>query len=207
MTKPTPSVTTGDQTNDCAPPPVNVIVVPAQTVVALALAVTAGNVFTAMDTVAVLLQLFASVPVTVYVSGVEITKPTPSVTTGDQTYEVAPPPVNVNVDPAQTSIALALAVTAGKAFTAMDVVAVLMQLFASVPVTVYVLGDEITKPTPSVTTGDQTYEVAPPPVNVTVDPVQTVVALALAVTAGRAFTTIDVVAVLLQLFASVPVTV
>ena len=99
---------------------------------------TAGNEFTVMAAVAKLLQLFASVPVTVYpvlVVGdtiIAVVVPPPEL----HTYDVAPPAVNVTAVPAHTVLDIGFAVTVGKGFTVRLVVAVFTQLFISVPVTV-----------------------------------------------------------------------
>ena len=65
-----------------------------------------------------------------------------------------------------------------------------VQPAALVPVTVYVVVAVGTKLTPFVMPPLHVYVVAPPPVNVTEVPAQTVVALAFAITVGNAFTVI-----------------
>ena len=55
----------GDQLYACAPPAVNVVLLPLQIVTEAGVTVIAGNEFTATLTVAVFMHPFASVPVTV----------------------------------------------------------------------------------------------------------------------------------------------
>ena len=130
---------------------------------------------------------------------------TPSDTPDVQVYDVAPAPVSVTPVLKQMSVAVALAVTLGDVFTETDTTAVLEQLFV-VPETVYVLDDIGENDNPSVTPDVQVYVVAPPPVNVTLDPEQIVDAVVFAVTFGKGFTETDTTAVFVQLFAE-PITV
>jgi len=211
--KANPLVTPPVQLYDVAvPPPVNVTVLPLQTVVlGLALAVTVGSGFTVIDILAVLVHPAASVPVTVYELEEAGVKANPLVTPPVQLYDVAvPPPVKVSAVPAQILVpGLALAVTVGAGFTVIDILAVLVHPAASVPVTVYELEEAGVKANPLVTPPVQLYDVAvPPPVKVSAVPAQILVpGLALAVTVGAGFTVIDILAVLVHPAASVPVTV
>ena len=191
---------------EAAPPPVNVILPPAQTTVEVAFAVTVGREFTLTVTEAVLTQPFPSVPVTTYVCVDTGVNGFPFPTPWFQVYELAPLPVKVTLPPEQTTVDVAFAVTEGKGFTLIIFVAVLLQPFAPVPVTTYVWVDAGVNETPSVTPWFQLYEVAPPPVSVTFPPEHTTVDVAFAVTVGREFTVTIIVAVPVQPFPSVPVT-
>src|SRR5262249_40592699 len=97
--------------------------------------------------------------------------------------------------------------TGGNDKTVTVIVLVAMQL-PVVPVTVYVAVDDGTKAIPFVTPPDQLYEAAPDPLNVTVEPEQTVEAGdAVDSTSRKGFTVKVIVAVLLHPLAFVPVTV
>jgi hypothetical protein len=104
----------------------------------------------------------------------------------------------------------AVVVTVGVAFTVIVRVLVLVQPFAPVPVTVYVVvvvgetvtGDPLSEP------GIHAYVDAPPPVSVVELPEQIVVLDAVVVTVGKAFTVMTCVMLLLPLaFVAVSVTV
>lgn len=84
----------------------------------LATVVTVGNGFTVILCVAVFEQLFASVPVTVYVWSAVTVNACPSVLPSDHVYVDAPVPFNVTVDPEQTGVdGEAVAPTVGNACT------------------------------------------------------------------------------------------
>ena len=148
----------------------------------------AGIAFTVTVIVDVFVQPFPSVPVTVYVfvaagvNGVAFT------TLLFQLYVLAPVPDKATILPAHTLLEVAVAPTFGKAFTVTDIVAVLVQPFAAVPVTVYVAVAVGAKAVPLVTLLFQVYVLAPPPVSVTELPAHTAAAVVLAVTVGFAFT-------------------
>ena len=82
-----------------------------------------------------------------------------------------------------------------------------MQPFMSVPKTVYVCVDDGVNGTLLEIPLTHVYVLAPIPVKVTVEPKQTEVADAFTVIVGREFTVIVFVAVFVQPFISVPVTV
>jgi hypothetical protein len=101
----------------------------------------------------------------------------------------------------------AVAETAGRGFTAIEIFPVAVQPFASVPVTVYVVvaeGESVTE-VPLNDPGIHVYVAAPLPVNVVEAPVQIVVLDAVAETIGDVYTVIEIVPVPVQPFASVPV--
>ena len=129
-----PFVTPPVQVYVVAPPPFSVTDSPWQTVVALAVVVTAGTGLTVIVLVAVAEQP-AVVPVTVYVVVAEGMNETPFVTPPVQVYEAAPPPFSVTDCPWQTVVALAVLVTVGTGLTVINRVAVAEQP-AAVPVTV-----------------------------------------------------------------------
>ena len=140
-----------DHAYDVAPLPDKVTDDPVHTVDELAVTVTVGNGFTVIVFVAVFVQPFPFVPVTVYVVVDVATNPIPFVIPPDHTYDVAPLPDNVTEDPAQTVDELAVTVTVGRGFTVIVFVALVEHPLAVVPVTVYVVVDVGTNPTPSVT--------------------------------------------------------
>jgi len=159
-------------------------------------------------TVAVLLQLFASVPVTLYVV----------VAAGDsvkdatfcplfQTYVVPPFPVIVVLKPMQMAVGEAVAVMFGNGFTVSMTVVVPVQPAVVVPVTVYVVdavGDTVKlAPAPD---GLHVYELAPVAAIVELWPAQTAMGVAVAETVGSGFTVSVTVVVPVQPHASVPVT-
>jgi len=158
--------------------------------------------------VALLTQLFASVPVTIY-------PPLPvlfrfiavAVEPVDHTYDTAPVPVSVVLDPLQI-VASPVIATAGSGFTVTAAVAKLLQLFASVPVTVYpALAVGATVIVVAVEPVDHAYVTAPEPLSVTEDPAHMVPEVGVTLTTGGELTVTVVVAVFTQLFASVPVNV
>jgi hypothetical protein len=134
--KETPSVTPPVQLYVDAPLPVSVTLLPAQMLLALALAVTKGRGLTVIVTDAVFVQPAPFEPVTVYVAVIGGMNDTPSLTPPVHEYVVAPPPVSVTLPPSQTIVAVALAVTLGSAPTVTVTLVVFVQPFASVPVTV-----------------------------------------------------------------------
>jgi len=97
--------------------------------------------------------------------------------------------------------------TVGKAFTVIVRVDVFEHVFASVPVTVYVVVVLGVNATPLFAPPVQLYDVAPVPLMVTDVPAHTVDAVVVEPTVGNTFTVIVRVAVFEQVFASVPVTV
>lgn len=97
---------------------------------------------------------------------------------------------------------------AGSGFTVIVVVDVPVQPFAAVPVTVYVVVDAGVNGMPSLTPPLHEYDIAPVPLNVTLDPAHTADAGdVVEETTGDGFTVIVVVAVLVQPVDAVPVTV
>jgi hypothetical protein len=96
---------------------------------------------TTTETVAVLKQPDGSVPVTVYVveeTGTSVTE-APERFPGIQSNVVAPFAVKVTDAPLQTALLEIVAVTDGVGFTVMVDIAIEVQPFAAVPVTVYVV--------------------------------------------------------------------
>jgi hypothetical protein len=179
-----------DHTYVDAPTPVSVALVPEQTAAELLVAVTVGNTLTVIVFVAVFIQPFASVPVTVYVAVDVGMKLVAFRTPPDHTYVDAPTPVSVALVPEQTAAALLVAVTVGNALTVIVFVAVFIQPFASVPVTVYVAVDVGMKLVAFRTPPDHTYVDAPTPVSVALVPEQTAAELLVAVTVGNTLTVI-----------------
>ena len=90
--------------------------------------------------------------------------------------------------PEQIEVAFAFAVTIGNALIVTRTCAVFEQEFASVPVTVYVAVAAGENAVPSTTLLLHVYVEAPPPVNVTCVPAQTIVSVAFAITSGNGFT-------------------
>jgi hypothetical protein len=127
----------------------------------------------------------------------------------DHEYEVAPVPLSVTEDPVQTVVdGAAVNETVGRGFTVTVIVFVPVQPARSVPVTVYVCVDAGVNGTPSVTPPVHEYVDAPEPVSVTELPAQTEVdGAAVELTVGSGFTLRVAVAVFVQPFTSVPVTV
>lgn len=125
------------------------------------------------------------------------------------TYEEAPKAFNVTVVPAHTvEEGDALVVIEGTGFTTTVAVAVFVQPFASVPITVYVCVAEGLNATPFTTPLLHAYETPPEPFNTTEVPAQIGVAgVAVALIDGNGFTTIVIVAVAVHPNASEPVTV
>ena len=186
------------------------VLLPAQIVGALAVAVTVGEGFTVITRVAVPVQP-AVVPVTVYVvviAGETVTE-VPVNDPGIQLYVVAPLAVIVVELPEQIVVLVAVVVTVGLGVTLTVTVCVLVQPLTAVPVTVYVVvpagltvtGDPVSDP------GIHAYVDAPPPVSVVLLPAQIVELPALAVTVGVVFTVTVRVPVVVQPFAAVAVTV
>ena len=163
-----------------------------------------------MVRVAVFVQPFAAVPVTVYVVVVagETETEVPLIAPGFHVYEVAPLPVSVVLLPEQIVVVAEVAVTVGDGLTVMVRVAVPVQP-EDVPVTVYVVvvvGETVTG-LPDNAPGFQVYEVAPLAVMVALLPAQIVVVEVVVVTVGVGLTVMVRVAVFVQPFAPVPVTV
>jgi hypothetical protein len=122
---------------------------------------------------------------------------------------LAPVPFNVTDVPAHTEVdGEAVAPTVGKGLTVIVIVLVLLQPFDPVPVTVYVVVEEGMNETPFVTPPVQLYEFAPVPFKVTDVPAHTVEdGVTVEPTDGNELTVIEIVLVLVQPFAEVPVTV
>ena len=118
------------------------------------------------------------------------TNATPFVTPPLHVYDTAPVPFSVTDVPAQTADAGdVVEETVGVGFTVIVVVAVFVQPFTSVPVTVYVLVVTALNATAFVTPPVHEYVLAPVPFNVTIVPEQTVVAgEAVEETVGNGFT-------------------
>src|SRR6476646_9874410 len=115
--------------------------------------ITVGSGFTVIVVVAVFIQPLASVPVTVYVAVPAGVNATPSATPPVQVYVVAPIPDKVTEEPVQTALSASsdIAITVGSGFTVIVAVAVFIQPFTSVPVTVYVAVPAGVNATPLVT--------------------------------------------------------
>lgn len=194
-----------------APEPVSVTALPAQMVALELDAVTVGPALTVIVWVAVLEQPFVSRPVTVYVvldDGFTVTA-APERLPGFHVYTDPPEAVSVILPPEQIVVLDAVTEIVGFGFTVMVCTAELIQPFASVPVTVYVVlvvGETVTE-FPVSDPGIQVYELAPFAVSVVLLPSQMVLPDAVAVTLGVGLTVIVLVEVLPQPLASVPVTV
>jgi hypothetical protein len=193
-----------------APLAVSVVEPPVQMDALFALAPTTGDVFTFMVRVAVEVHPFAAVPVTVYVvvaAGVTDTGE-PDNAPGIQLYVEAPVAESVTVLPEQMVVVEEDALTTGDGFTLITCVAVPLQPLL-VPVTVYVViavGETLTV-APVSEPGIHVYVVAPVAVMATELPLQMVVVGEDTLTVGVGLTVIVRVAVLVQPFAAVPVTV
>lgn len=193
-----------------APVAFSVVDPPAQMVVVADEAVTFGAGFTVMVRVAVAAHPLAAVPVSVYVVVVagETDTGDPLRLPGIQLYVAAPLPVRVVVLPAQIVPPEVVVVTVGVGFTVMVRVAVAVQPLL-VPVTVYVVvpvGVTVTV-VPVRLPGIHVYVVAPFAVMVVELPEQIVAPEVVVVTVGVGFTVMVRVAVFVQPFAAVPVTV
>jgi len=193
-----------------APPPVSVVLLPAQMVAPDVVVVTVGEGLTVIMRVAVPVHP-AVVPVTVYVVvpvGETVTV-VPVSDPGIHVYVVAPEAVMVVLFPEQIVPPVVVVVTVGDGVTVTSTVCVLVQPFAPVPVTVYVVvpaGVTVTV-VPVSDPGIHAYVDAPDPVNVVLLPAQMDGLPAVAATVGEGFTVITRVAVFVQPFAAVPVTV
>lgn len=122
---------------------------------------------------------------------------------------VAPLAVSVALLPTQTEVLEAVVVTVGVGFTVTVNTEVLVQPFAAVPVTVYVVvvvGDTVTD-APVKLPGIQLYVEAPVALSVVELPTQMLLLAAVLDTFGAGLTVIVRVEVLVQPFAAVPVTV
>jgi hypothetical protein len=97
-----------------------------------------GNGLTVISTVAIAVQPFTSVPVTVYVVFANgfTTTGLPGIVPGSQLYDDAPDPVSVTGLPAHTVVKSAEALTAGGELTVTVTIALFVHPFTSVPVTV-----------------------------------------------------------------------
>lgn len=171
---------------------------PEQIVAPDVVVVTVGEGFTVMMRVAVAVQP-ADVPVTVYVVvpvGETVTV-APVSDPGIQVYVVAPEAV-IDVElPEQIVALVVVVVTVGVGLTLIVRVAVFVQPFAAVPVTVYVvvvIGETVTV-VPVSEPGIQLYVDAPPAVSVVELPEQMVTVAEVAVTVGDGLTVIKRVAV------------
>ena len=127
----TPLILPGFHVNVSAPPAVNVILLPEQTVGVGGPSTIGGNGLTNKLTVLVLVQPNALAAVTEYKvvdGGVTITVP-PGKAPGDQVNEMAPTPDELNVAefPAQTAVGFARAEITGPLLTVIPTVAVLLQ--------------------------------------------------------------------------------
>lgn len=193
-----------------APVAFSVVDPPLQMVVVADEAVTFGAGFTVMVRVAVAVHPFAAVPVSVYVVVVvgETVTGEPLRLPGIQLYVAAPLPVSVVELPAQMVPPEVVVVTVGVGFTVMMRVAVAVQPLL-VPVTVYVVvpvGVTVTV-VPVRLPGIHVYVVAPFAVIVVELPEQIVALEVVVVIVGVGFTVMVRVAVFVQPFAAVPVSV
>jgi hypothetical protein len=91
---------------------------------------------------------------------------TPLLTPLFHEYVFAPPPVNVTGEPAHGVVVDADAVTVGRVFTVIEMLAVFVQPNEFVPVTVYDPEEAGTNARPLLTPLFQVYVEAPPPDNV-----------------------------------------
>jgi len=177
-----------DQLYVFAPLTVNTVLAPLHIVAGLAVAVTIGNGFTVILTVAVPVHPSAVVPVTEYVVvefGVTVLLP-PVPNPPDQLYVFAPLAVITEVCPLHIAAGLAVALTVGNGFTVTLTAAVPEHPAVLVPVTVYVIvpvGDTVLElPLPKLC--DQLYVFAPFAVNTEVSPLHIAAGLADAATVG-----------------------
>ena len=174
-----------------------------------AVAFTNGKAFTTIVLVAVLVQPLALVAVTVYVVvtlGVTVGEPVKF--PGCQAYVVPPVALNCDEAPKQSTEGLADALTVGALFTVTVCVAVLVQPFALVAVTVYVvvtLGDTVGEPVKL--PGCQAYVVPPVALNCDEPPTQIDDGFALVVINNALLTDTVCVAVAVHPLALVAVTV
>lgn len=170
-----------------APDDVSVTLLPTQMDALEADAVTDGEIFTVMVRVAVPVQPFAAVPVTVYVVVVvgDTVTGDPVRLPGIHPYVDAPVPVRVVELPEQIVAPLVVVPTVGEVFTA--IICVTVELHpVLVPVTVYVVvvvGETVTD-VPLKLPGIQLYVVAPFALSVAELPEQMVVLVAVTVTVG-----------------------
>jgi hypothetical protein len=182
----------GSHTYVVAPEPVRSVEPPLHIVGLVAEAVTVGVGVTVTVICAWLVQPFAPVPVTVYVVvvvGVTVTGE-PFRFPGFHVYDVAPLPLRSVEPPLQMVVLVADAVTVGVGLTVTVTCPWLVQPFAPVPVTVYVVvvvGETVTG-FPLKLPGIHVYEVAPEPVRSVEPPLQMVGLVAVAVTVGVGFT-------------------
>ena len=123
------------QEYDCAPLPESVVEFPMQTETS-APALTTGSAFTKTVAVSILVQLFALVPITVYVDA-EVGATTIDVDEAPVLHEYVCPPLPVSVAelPKHTETS-APALTTGREFTKTIAESVLVQPFEFVPMTV-----------------------------------------------------------------------
>lgn len=162
-----------------------------------------------MVVVAVFVQPFTSVPVTVYVLLLAGVNATLLVTPPLHEYVDAPVPLSVTAVPLHTVVAgAAVELTVGNGFTVTVMVAVFVQPVNPVPVTVYVVVASGTNATPFVTPPVHVYAMPPMPLSVTEFPAHTGPAGdCTALMFGAGSTVIVMVDVPVQPFPSVPVTV
>jgi len=150
-----------------------------------------------------------SVSVTVYKLETEGVNATPFKTPPVQTKLPAPTPIKLTGDPLQTvSLGAIVKLTAGIGFTVMVMDALSIHPVPFVPITVYVLVVAGIKFTPFTTPLFQLYEVAPVPESETDDPIQMEApGEEMIPTLGAVITFTVAIAVFVQPFKSVPVTV
>jgi hypothetical protein len=186
-----------------------VVLLPLQIVPPVVVVVTVGEGVTVINCVAVEVQPFAAVPVTVYVvvvAGVTVTV-VPDKLPGIQLYVTAPPAVMFVLLPVQIDALVGVTETVGEGLTVIVRVAVPVHA-PVVPVTVYVVvvAGETVIVVPDKLPGIQVYVVAPFPVIVVLFPLQIVPPVVVVVTVGEGETVINCVAVDVQPV-DVPVTV
>jgi hypothetical protein len=193
------------QTYVAAPPPLSVVLFPAQSGFKEAVAVIVGIGFTVTVIELVDVHPAALVPVTVYVVVASGVNATPLLTPPLQTYVAAPPPLSVVLFPSQSGFKDAAAVTVGIGFTVTVIELVDVHPAALVPVTVYVVVATGVNAIPLLIPPLQTYVAAPPPFSVVLFPSQSGFKDAVAVTVGIGLTVMVIVEVPVQPPASVPV--
>ena len=173
---------------------------------------TVGELSTVINLVAVLVQPFAFVPVTVYVVVVagDTLIVVPLSPPGCHVYVEPPVPVIEVETPLQIVVAVAVVPILGNEFTVMSLVDVFVQpVDVFVPVTVYVFASVTIIEAPDSAPGCQVYVFAPVPVMVAELPAQMLAEAGVTVvpTDGSGLTVTSFVEELLQPLALVPTTV
>ena len=123
---------------------------------------TSGKGFTITSMSVVSVHPLISKPTTVYVSVIDGTNSTLSITEKSHTYVSAPSPQTNVLSPAQIKSSEANAEITGNGFTTTSTVSLSIQPFAAVPITTYSFVSEGTNASPSSTSLFQRYNIASP---------------------------------------------